>query len=72
MRQALRFTDGKRLGVTALRVPWPEAARPGPDERTAAHAVNRNETSNPNPAARTSPWIVPGHQEYARLGSGRG
>lgn len=47
----------QRLEVRALRVPWPKAARPGPDECTTAHTVDRNETGTPNPAAHASPAL---------------
>lgn len=53
----------QRIEVRALSLPWPEAARPGPDE----HTVNRNKTSTPNLAACACPWTVLPHPEYARL-----
>lgn len=64
---------GERSKVRALKIPRPEAARPGPDKCPAAtHTVNRNETSTANHTACTSPWIVPPHNLKSTPGGALG
>lgn len=64
--------DGTENLSESLKGTLARSRRPGPDDCTTAHIVNRNKTSNPNPPAPPLDCATPPHQEYARLGSGGG